>query len=76
MALPTDYSFHSSGHIMKSDGTGPYSVSSTGVVSLLGSTIINANTSGYTQDNDGLWYYSDGSGPYVKGLDGMYLFLN
>jgi len=76
MALPAGYSYEDEGWIYKSDGTGPYSVSSGGVATLLGGTLVTADPTGFSKGQDGLWYYTDGSGPYVKGTDGMYKFLN
>ena len=75
MSLPAGYSYSDEGHIMKDDGTGPYIVSGTGEVTLMGSTLQSTNFSEFTPGSKGLFFRSDGSGPYVKGSDGMYLYL-
>jgi hypothetical protein len=75
MPIPAEYSYDNGGWIWKNDGTGPYSISPTGVATFLGGSVVSASYEGFSQGVDGLYYFTDGSGPYAKGSDGMYKFL-
>ena len=76
MTTPAGYTQDDTGWYWKDDGTGPYSISSAGIATLLAGANVSLDPTGFTEGQQGFYYYTDGSGPYAKGSLGLFKLIS
>jgi hypothetical protein len=79
MPLPVGYISHPISGLIFQVGTdyGPFSVSTTGVITFLGVTFAGTGVTNFGRGSNGLYYKrSDNSGPYARNVTDFYNFLN